>query len=149
MRYPPTSEAALARARGRRRNFAFTLIELMIVITILGILAAVVVARLTNASEETAETAVRRELQIIRHQIAFFRNREGGDPDLNNNQWDELVLAGSEYLHSPPQNAFNGYTLVVNNAAAEGPAGWVWRDQGNGTFGIYATDATGLAEWAE
>ncbi|MHC4429315.1 MAG: type II secretion system protein [Planctomycetota bacterium] len=138
----------MTQPRHRRRS-AFTLIETLIVVVLLGILASIVVPRLTNARDQTAETAVRRELQIIRHQIELFRNREGGDPDLNNAQWDELVLAGSEYLHSPPENAFNNLSLVVNDAAAEGPAGWVWRDGGNGTFEIYATNETGLAEWAE
>lgn len=52
-----------------------------------------------------------------------------------------------EYLSKPPVNPFNRSTLVSGMPGAE--IGWVWRDSGNGTFNIYATDATSLVEFSE
>ena len=45
-----------------RTNRAFTLIEILIVVVILGILAAIVIPQFTNASEEAMESAVRSQL---------------------------------------------------------------------------------------
>ena len=147
MRYSHKSAAVSGRdwSAGAR---AFTLIEILIVVVILGILASVVVPRLANAGDQTAETALRRHIQIVRHQIEYYRNRELAEPDLLGNQWDDLVLAGTEYLTHPPVNPLSKLTLIVADAA-NGPAGWVWRDDGNGTFDIYATDETGTAELVE
>ncbi len=119
----------------------FTLIEILIVVVILGILAAIVVPKFTSAAEETNESSVRRTLQIVRHQIELYRAKERTDPDLIGSQWADLLM--NDYLHATPVNAFNK-SITIGGAAAIG-VGWVWRDPGNGTFGFYATDEN----WAE
>ena len=63
--------------RNRVRK-AFTLVEILIVVVILGILAAIVIPQFTNASEEAQGGNVKSQLQTIRSQIELFRVRNNG-----------------------------------------------------------------------
>lgn len=64
--------------RGNKLRRGFTLIEILIVVVILGILAAIVIPQFTNASQEATESAIRSELQSIRGQIELYRVRNAG-----------------------------------------------------------------------
>ncbi len=121
---------------------AFTLIEILIVVVILGILAAIVMPRFTDATELTYTASTERALQVVRHQIEYFRAKNTSDPDMINSQWDDLVQ--NNYLQTVPLNPMNLSTQIAG-APADG-VGWVWRDNGYGVYQIYATDSTYLAE---
>ena len=126
-------------------NRAFTLIEILIVVALLGILASIVVPKFTDATEQTNETSLARTLQIVRHQVEYYRARQLAEPDLIGGQWNDLIQ--NDYLHSVPLNPMNLGTRI---AAAPGiGVGWVWRDDGTGLFELYATDNTWLAEFVE
>ena len=120
----------------------FSLVEILIVVVILGILAAIVMPRFKNASEMTQTASTERTLQVLRHQIEYYRAKTSSDPELLNTQWDDLVQ--NNYLQKVPLNPMNLSTQIAG-APAIG-VGWVWRDNGNGVFQIYATDSTFLAE---
>ena len=62
----------------QRMKKAFTLVEILIVVVILGILAAIVVPQFTNASTEAQAGNVATQLQTIRGQIELFRVRNNG-----------------------------------------------------------------------
>ena len=66
----------MRRANPKRRGF--TLIEILIVVVILGILAAIVVPQFTNASQEATASSIRSQLQTLRGQIELYRVRNGG-----------------------------------------------------------------------
>jgi general secretion pathway protein G len=51
----------------------FTLVELLIVVIILGILAAVVIPQINNASAEAKESALRASLNTVRQAISLYR----------------------------------------------------------------------------
>jgi general secretion pathway protein G len=51
----------------------FTLVEILIVVVILGILAAIVIPQFTGASTEAKESSLKSDLQAIRSQIELFR----------------------------------------------------------------------------
>ena len=51
----------------------FTLIEILIVVVILGILAAIVIPQFGNASREARQASLLTTVQTLRSQIALFR----------------------------------------------------------------------------
>ena len=117
----------------------------MLVLVIMGLLAAIVVPQFVNVGDKAGDTTLRRDLQIVRNQIELYRVKAGSDPELIGNQWGDLVF--NNYLHSPPVNPLNQNVTVA--AAPDANIGWVWRDSGSGRFDIYGTDATGLTEFIE
>ena len=62
-----------------RRRRGFTLIEILIVVVILGILAAIVIPQFTNASQDAQVSAVKSQLQTIRSQVELYRIKNGSD----------------------------------------------------------------------
>ena len=100
---------------------AFTLIEILIVIVILGILAAIVVPQFTDAASGAQATSMRSQLSTIRSQIEVWRLRNnqsipggasGGPDDL----WNALVSDG--HLSRRP-DVVEGFLWIWNPAIPE------------------------------
>jgi len=130
----------------------FTLVEILIVVVILGILAAIVIPQFTSASETAKASSLVTQLQTIRSQLELYQVQHNGDyPDLSavptggTSVWDQLTettditgaLATSgttygPYLQKPPVNPFEDSSTV--NQAASGTSlpsassgdGWVY-----------------------
>jgi len=65
------------------RNIAFTLVELLVVIVMLGILAAIAVPKFSSATDNARSTATQSTLAGVRSAIATFRMNaviNGNDP---------------------------------------------------------------------
>ena len=131
----------------QRARHGFTLIEILIVVVILGILAAIVIPQFTDASQDAMRTSVITQLQTIRSQIELYdvQNPQAIFDPLNIVQnpanWDVLVTG--QYLQSPPKNPLQG---GISNVAAT-PAmavGWTFNDpNGWGVVSLYAVDVLG------
>jgi prepilin-type N-terminal cleavage/methylation domain-containing protein len=52
---------------------AFTLVEILIVVVILGILATIIVPHVTSASQQTRENALRDDVRYLRMQIIVYK----------------------------------------------------------------------------
>ena len=112
---------------------AFTLIEILIVVVILGILAAVVIPQFTNAAEDANNAGVRTQLQTLRSQVELYRaENQGSDPALATTGWTDMINGG--YLPGPPKNPLTG-TSSFGTGAGDG-----WR------FGAYQVNGAG--NWA-
>lgn len=112
---------------------AFTLVEILIVVVILGILAAIVVPQFTNASDDAQAGNVATQLSTIRNQIELFRARNSGSyPDMTN--WDQLVNEG--YLKSAPVNPRNNSSTIAQGGATA-TDGWWWDDANKEIFAAF------------
>jgi general secretion pathway protein G len=140
----------------RRSYQGFTLVEILIVVIILGILAAIVIPQFTNASTSARQSNLTTQLQSIQEQIAYYQLQHNGTaPSFIAQQWAQMteytdisgnVSATSDATHvyGPyfPTAPTNPLTATANAstiaAAPDGNEGWVWIANGNGGK-IYAT----------
>ncbi|MFP4146065.1 MAG: type II secretion system protein [Phycisphaeraceae bacterium] len=127
----------------RKANKGFTLVEILIVVVILGILAAIVIPQFTSASESARASSTVSQLQAIRSQLELAQVDHLGEyPDLVANGWDEMTQeterdystetddSGNEegpYMRKPPVNAFTGTANVVASGTTPTTSdGWVY-----------------------
>lgn len=129
----------------RKGSKGFTLVELLIVVVILGILAAIVIPQFTQASQSAVKGALKSQLQTIASQLELYRvQHQGVYPVLagestTHDGWGALIDDG--YLKDQP---FNGYvnlsSVIVGDATAMATAkasatgGWATDNAG----GIWA-----------
>ena len=148
---------------------AFTLVEILIVVVILGILAAIVIPQFTNASQDAQKGNVVTQLQTIRNQIELFRVRNNGNnPKLvgaENASFEDFTCGTGTatltnsygatqdpYLRTPPINPRNNKNSVTASGAATLAAftaellvdpsttnGWDY-NPANGSFGCFGFD---------
>lgn len=122
-----------------RVRTAFTLVEILIVVVILGILAAIVIPQFTSASEDAQISAVQSQLQTVRNQIELFRVRNNGTPPTLANLFTNNGIVSNEYLRVAPVNPRTGTsnaiagTAAPTTAVAAGGDAWVY-DASNGNF---------------
>lgn len=62
------------------RRQAFTLVEILIVVIILGILAAIVLPKFSNASATARASMLADDLRVIRTQLEVFKSQHNGIP---------------------------------------------------------------------
>jgi len=120
---------------------AFTLAEVLIVVAILGILAALVIPQFRSHSEEAKEAAAKDNLRILRQQIEIYAAQHGGvAPGYANDDTSNIaafiifVQQIKDYLTELPVNPFNddkAITIIGNGeqfpAEATGNFGWVYK----------------------
>jgi len=91
-----------------RRNNGFSLIELVIVIVILGIIAAIAIPRISSGSKNAGEAALRGNLQTMRNAIDWYY----GD---HNNSFPGVKTDGTNAAKSA--EAFEAQLTQYSNAA--------------------------------
>ncbi|MHB9071131.1 MAG: prepilin-type N-terminal cleavage/methylation domain-containing protein [Sedimentisphaerales bacterium] len=136
---------------------AFTLVEVLIVVAILGILAAIVVPLYEDNQQKAKESAAKENLRVLRNAIELYAAQHKGVPpgylnssnpsmgifiaQLKNATNSSGVIAqpGTDgyplgpYMKGIPENPFNGKTSIVvvqgSNPipTATGNSGWIYR----------------------
>lgn len=150
----------------------FTLVEILIVVVILGILAAIVIPQFTQASTEAKLNSLCSNLQTLRSQIELYKVQHNDNvpdaltfadqmcfcTDINGNvkpgpskvrdTGAGAVFVYGPYLERVPENPFSGLATIgaVADQTAAGKSGKGW-DYVEATGEIYAGDSTAHAAY--
>jgi general secretion pathway protein G len=131
----------------RKNQSGFTLVELLIVVIILGILAAVVIPQFNTAAAESKEAALASNLATIRQAIELYKVQHNDSfPGATivtqlTTQTDATGAAGTKYgpyiRNSFPVNPIDNSAAVATAATMPGAptaaGGWIYAT-GNGEF---------------
>ena len=150
----------------------FTLIEILIVVIILGILAAIVIPQFTNASKEAKQASLVTMVQSMRSQVALFKLQHndrlpGANPVVDTGGtfvpatfWAQLTqftdLAGDfgpaktatrvygPYMQGQPVNSLTNASVVADGTAAVAGASFVFDYNGGAGSGkVWGIDSAG------
>jgi general secretion pathway protein G len=138
-----------------RAKSGFTLVEILIVVVILGILAAIVIPQFTSASSEAKLSALRSDLQTVRSQIELYKIQHtdafpGTATGFNfvaamttktnvygNTTASEGEVKYGRYMESMPKNPYNDLNTVAEAdttpTGADNSTGWYY-NKTDGTF---------------
>ena len=133
------TRVAARRAKSSTKS-GFTLVEILIVVIILGILAAIVIPQFTSASEDARESSVKSQLQSLRTQIQLYKLEHRDNlPNLVDESWNQMLKKTNDsgdvgtdpqvhkfgpYIATAPVNPVNSKSGVA--AAAGDGIGWVF-----------------------
>ncbi len=139
--------------RKRIARSGFTLVEVLIVVVILGILAATVLPQFTSANDDALEAALMQDLQVIRSQIELYKYQHLGkypaDGSVDQQDFIDAMLLSSDadgttgavgtkpfgpyFVGQVPPNPFTGARgiKIVNDVPGTAPddsttLGWVY-----------------------
>jgi len=132
----------------RRAARGFTLIEILIVVVILGILAAVIIPQFTNAADDASVSSARTQLQTMRSQIELYRSQTGSYPAANGGGVDWTDLTGANYIRSAPtwpNNFTEVYVAASGDLTLTLAAGHSYDINGDGS--VDAADTTAVEGW--
>jgi general secretion pathway protein G len=140
-----------------RAKSGFTLVEILIVVVILGILAAIVIPQFTDASEQAKESSLVSDLQTMRSQIELYKvqhnDRLPGEGGASTEQaitgltdigGDVAAAPGTgvygPYLQKLPKNPFTDGRGINGPCVADGSVqGWTLdMTPTNPTYGYFA-----------
>ena len=122
----------------------FSLVELVIIVAILGILAAIVLPHFREYTTEAKEAAAKDDLRILRSAIEVYTAQHGGVPPGYPNDdpaetpssaaFLQQTVQSQRYLRRMPRNPFNNLNtmqVLGNNQAfpaeASGGSGWIYQ----------------------
>jgi len=118
-----------------KRN-AFTLVEILIVVIILGILAAIVVPQFTEASGDAKVSALASDLQTVRNQLQLYKIQHNNSyPDktivtqLTTKTKEDGSAGGTlgPYLTTFPSNPFtDSATVDADGTQGDGSHAWYY-----------------------
>jgi general secretion pathway protein G len=152
----------------RTRKSGFTLVEILIVVIILGILAAIVIPQFTNASQDARKSNLASQVQTLKSQIELYKlQHKDKVPDISA-KWDSLIYYSDingdvtgqltqpdnttipphnlgPYMQAAPTNPLTASSAVVDGVGAgkaDGTHGWTF-DKVTGVVHGIASDKDG------
>ena len=146
--------------RKLRSSKGFTLVELLIVIVILGILAAIVIARFAGATKESKEASLKGNLRTMRSSLEIYKANsqaniypatlddlwKGTSPDVLSKTFIERIPADPFYKKKTVYNS--AFVFDPTDAATDrdtkinGGGGWAYDSQTGRICGDYKSTDT-------
>ena len=136
-----------------RAKSGFTLVEVLIVVVILGILAAIVIPQFTNASTEAKVSSLKMDLQTVRSQLQLYKAQHGEayPTDFGNQMTLFTDVSGTTTASQTPTFRFGPYMLRVPSNPYTGVAtvttvadgGTAYAAAADMTFGWWYNSVTG------
>ena len=123
----------------KRMQAGFTLVELVVVIMILGILAAVAAPKLLSTSGDATDNGLKQSLSIIRDGIELYAADNGGALPPCTGTGADFRTAMADYIRgqfpaSPVGTQdFDVTPVTGTGATADDATGWMYNTQ-DGTF---------------
>ena len=124
-----------------RKISAFTLVELIMVIVIIGLLAAIVVPRFSSSSDEARISATKANLESLRSAVDLYRVQAGSPPPT----LTTLTVTGT-VLTEPLIRIVPDETITNSNAvvgASSNTGGWVYNTV-SGNVNVNLTDCRAM-----
>jgi len=153
----------LRRHHPRPCSKGFTLVELLIVVAIIALLAAVLIPRLGDSSADAKDAVLYENLQRLRHQIELFRvDHDGNVPGFAGEDAHEQMLKytdiagalsdtpsathryGPYFANGMPENPFNGGTAWKTSADPSGETPDADLTEGGQVVGWFYDPAAGV-----
>src|SRR5262245_21417284 len=110
-------QSVVARARSRRSDGGWTLIELMVVIALIMILATMALVQYRNSVTAAKEATLKGQLFIMRESIDQYYADKGKYPD------SLQTLVSESYLRSMPRDPFTNSSDTWQTVPAEPESG--------------------------
>lgn len=140
------SQFVLRPASSVRRGF--TLVELVVVVLILGILAAVAAPRMFDTATEARENSTRQSLAVVRDAIQLHRAQTGAYPDVSTLATDLAPYLSGQF---PAVQVGDNTNADVGDASSQSPittvvaggAGWAY----NASTGEIRINDDAFIEW--
>jgi len=145
-----------------RKKSGFTLVEILIVVIILGILAAIVIPQFTNASQDARKSNLASQCQTLKSQIELFKlqHKDQAPLLLGTDSWNLLIETTNDsgtlnpsatptvpdptngytfgpYMQAIPVNPLtNSNTVVVDTTAPDKTTGWLFNATTGAIHGV-------------
>lgn len=137
---PHRNRSSIGATPSASRRAAFTLVEVLIVVAVLGILAGMVIPQFSTSSDEARDSVLRQNLNVFRKQVELFKAQHNG----NAPGWDGTlplihltfysdadgnwsVTPGASYPYGPyfaanrtPVNPFSSGSYIKDSADPHG-----------------------------
>jgi prepilin-type N-terminal cleavage/methylation domain-containing protein len=128
---------------------AFTLVEILIVVVILGILAAIVVPQFTSATQDSQAGNIRSQLGTLQRQIELFQSKNNSYPTFATGaasvNWAPMISGG--FIKTPPKNpawpnqsADEASRVASGTVFGSNTTGWCWHTTNNQIYASYFMD---------
>ena len=124
----------------RLKQHGFTLVEILIVVVILGILAAIVIPQFTSTSEAARANNTASLLRTLRTQLEVYKAEHEDQYPTRSDLWDTMLeptdSKGNQtsdgqcgpYLRKAPLNQYTMSTTVVGPGSGTANDGWEYNE---------------------
>lgn len=114
----------------------FTLVEILVVVVVLGILAAIAIPQFSSASETARANSTLSMLKTLRAQLELYKVHHNEEYPPLDGMWENLMETTDEqgnlaadgplgpYLQKPPLNPYTGSTTIVGFDQGGAGDGW-------------------------